>query len=82
VDSRDPLWELRRARGGTLPEPARVSGKGIHLPSPSYWPIVTAFGTALTLVGFLMHVTLWVILLGVAITLLGIFSWAFEPADH
>ena len=82
VDGRDPLWELRRARGGSLPEPARVSGKGIHLPSPSYWPIVTAFGTALTLVGFLMHVTLWVILLGVAITLLGIFSWAFEPADH
>jgi cytochrome c oxidase subunit 1 len=82
VDSRDPLWELRRAHGGTLPEPARVSGKGIHLPSPSYWPIVTAFGTALTLVGFLMHVTLWVILLGVAITMLGIFSWAFEPADH
>ena len=41
-----------------------MSGKGIHLPSPSYWPIVTAFGTALTLVGFLMHVTLWVILAG------------------
>ncbi|HQR17635.1 MAG TPA: cbb3-type cytochrome c oxidase subunit I, partial [Gemmatimonadales bacterium] len=81
VDGRDPLWELRRAKG-TLPEPARVSGQGIHLPSPSYWPIVTAFGTALTLVGFLMHVTLWVILAGVAITMLGIFSWAFEPADH
>jgi cytochrome c oxidase subunit 1 len=82
VDSRDPLWELRRANGGTLPEPARVSGKGIHLPSPSYWPIVTAFGTALTLVGFLMHVNLAVILAGVAITMIGIFSWAFEPADH
>jgi cytochrome c oxidase subunit 1 len=81
VDGRDPLWELRRTKGA-LPEPARVSGKGIHLPSPSYWPIVTAFGTALTLVGFLMHVTLWVILAGVAITMLGIFSWAFEPADH
>ena len=68
--------------GRHLPEPARVSGQGIHLPSPSYWPIVTAFGTALTLIGFLMHVTLWVILTGVAITMLGIFSWAFEPADH
>jgi cytochrome c oxidase subunit 1 len=82
VDSRDPLWELKRAHGGTLPEPARVSGKGIHLPSPSYWPVVTAIGTALTLIGFLMHVKLAVILAGVAITMLGIFSWAFEPADH
>jgi cytochrome c oxidase subunit 1 len=82
VDSRDPLWELKRAQGGTLPEPARVSGKGIHLPSPSYWPVVTAIGTALTLIGFLMHVKLAVILAGVAITMLGIFSWAFEPADH
>lgn len=81
VDGRDPLWELRRAKG-TLPEPARVSGAGIHLPNPSYWPIVTAFGTALLLVGFLMHVTLWVILTGVAITFLGIFAWAFEPTGH
>jgi len=82
VDARDALWELKRARGGALPEPERVSGRGIHLPSPSYWPIVTAIGTATTLIGFLMHVTLAVILAGVAITMLGIFSWAFEPADH
>jgi cytochrome c oxidase subunit 1 len=82
VDARDALWELKRARGGALPEPERVSGWGIHLPSPSYWPIVTAIGTATTLIGFLMHVTLAVILAGVAITMLGIFSWAFEPADH
>ena len=39
-----PLWDLRRQAGGTLPEPERVSGAGIHLPHPSYWPLVTAFG--------------------------------------
>ena len=28
VHGRDALWELKRERGGTLPEPARVSGWG------------------------------------------------------
>src|SRR5690348_13879152 len=38
VHSRDPLWETKRERGGQLPEPPRVSGAGIHMPNPSYWP--------------------------------------------
>ena len=46
VHSRDPLWETKREHGGPLPEPRRVSGAGIHLPNPSYWPIVTAAGAA------------------------------------
>ncbi len=79
VYSRDPLWEQRRTHGAA-PEPKRVSGQGIHLPNPSFWPIVTALGIAVFFVGFLLGVNLWVILAGGAITALGIFSWAFEPA--
>ena len=36
--------EAKRERRGTLPEPVRVSGKGIHMPNPSYWPAVAALG--------------------------------------
>jgi len=79
VYSRDPLWEQRRTHGAA-PEPTRVSGQGIHLPNPSFWPIVTALGIAVFFVGFLLGVNLWVILAGGGITALGIFSWAFEPA--
>ena len=38
------LWEPSASNGGPLPEPPRVSGAGIHLPDPSYWPLVTAVG--------------------------------------
>ena len=79
VHSRDPLWELKRERGGTLPEPVRVSGKGIHMPNPSYWPVVTAIGVMVTLAGFVAGFP-YVNLIGAAILLTGIFKWAFEPA--
>jgi cytochrome c oxidase subunit 1 len=79
VHGRDPLWELKRERGGSLPEPAKVSGKGIHMPNPSYWPLVTAIGVMTTLTGFMVGFP-YVNLVGAAILLTGIFSWAFEPA--
>jgi cytochrome c oxidase subunit I len=79
VHSRDPLWESKRARGGPLPEPALVSGKGIHMPNPSFWPLVTAIGVITTLTGFLVGFP-YVNLVGAAILLTGIMNWAFEPA--
>ena len=78
VHSRDPLWEMKRERGGALPEPAHVSGKGIHMPNPSFWPLVTAIGVLVTLCGFVAGFP-YVNLIGAAILLTGIFKWAFEP---
>jgi len=80
VTGRDPLWEWERARGGgKLPEPQRVSGKGIHLPNPSYWPLVTALGMLVFFSGFIVGFP-YVNIVGVLVTFIGIFSWAFEPA--
>ena len=53
VHGRDPLWELKRERGGSLPEPAHVSGAGIHLPDPSHWPLVSGIGVLTTVGGVL-----------------------------
>jgi cytochrome c oxidase subunit 1 len=80
VHGRDALWEMKRERGGSLPEPQRVDGKGIHMPNPSWRPVVAAIGVAVTLGGFIGGSHLWVHLAGVAILLYGVFSWAFEPA--
>ncbi len=82
VHGRDPLWEAKRERGGPLPEPARVSGEGIHLPNPSYWPLVTALGLTAMMAGVMLihHLGPWGILAGGAIMLFGIFNWVFEPA--
>ena len=82
VHGRDPLWELKRERGGPLPEPPRVSGQGIHLPNPSYWPLIAAIGVVGVMVGVMAepHVGPWGIIAGAAILFIGVFNWAFEPA--
>jgi cytochrome c oxidase subunit I len=82
VHGRDAYWEEKRQRGGTVPEPARVSGKGIHMPNPSYWPVVAAVGVLAVLVSlmFLGHTGVWGVVAATAILFLGVYMWAFEPA--
>jgi cytochrome c oxidase subunit I len=82
VHGRDALWELKRQRGGTLPEPARVSGAGIHMPNPSYWPLVTAVGILAFFVFLMMmaHTGLVPVVASFGLLLLGVFKWAYEPA--
>jgi cytochrome c oxidase subunit I len=82
VHGRDPLWEAKREHGGPLPEPPRVSGAGIHMPNPSYWPLVTALGLSAMMSGLMLihHLGPWGIIAGGAILLFGVFNWAFEPA--
>ena len=53
--------------------------KGIHLPAPSYWPLVIALG--LPLIGYGIIFNLWLCVPGGIITLAGIFGFALEPAD-
>jgi cytochrome c oxidase subunit 1 len=79
VHGRDALWEMKRERGGQLPEPQRVSGKGIHMPNPSFRPLIAALGVAVTLGGFIGGSHLPVHLVGLAILFYGVYSWAFEP---
>jgi cytochrome c oxidase subunit 1 len=82
VNGRDPLWEAKRLRGGPLPEPPRVSGQGIHLPNPSYWPLVAAIGIAGIMAGVMASPSLgpWGMIAGGLILFIGVFNWAFEPA--
>ncbi len=82
VHGRDPLWEAKRERGGPLPEPPRVSGRGIHMPAPSYWPLVTAFGVNLLFVGLLLSpkVGPWGVVVAIGLLFFGLFNWWFEPS--
>jgi cytochrome c oxidase subunit 1 len=87
VEGRDPLWTLKRAAGvSRLPEPVASDGKGIHLPGPSWWPLIVSIGIVLFFVGFLMKRP-WAFpfgpltILGFVITLVGVFKWAYEPPD-
>ena len=51
----------------------------IHLPSPSYWPIVLAVSFPVMAYGIIY--TSWLIALGGAIAIMALFGWALEPAD-
>jgi cytochrome c oxidase subunit 1 len=84
VHGRDAHWETKRQRGGAVPEPSRVSGQGIHLPHPSYWPLVAAVGltavfTSLMLLGH-GHAGPGAVVAAVALLFFGVYMWAFEPA--
>jgi cytochrome c oxidase subunit 1 len=82
VTGRDPLWAAKRQRGGPLPEPQRVSGQGIHMPAPSYWPLVTALSLPLLFTGLMLASKIgpWGIFIGVATLFFGIYNWLFEPS--
>ena len=51
----------------------------IHLPSPSYWPLVLAFALPVLAYGVIYHTLL--IAAGGAIAVIGIYGWLLEPAD-
>jgi cytochrome c oxidase subunit 1 len=50
----------------------------IHMPSPSYWPIVLALGLPIVAYGMIFSLVLAVV--GGVIILLGMFGWALEPS--
>ena len=54
-------------------------GKHIHLPSPSYWPIVVAFGLPIVAYGLIF--SLWLCLVGGLIVVGGLYGWVLEPPD-
>jgi cytochrome c oxidase subunit I len=50
----------------------------IHMPSPSYWPLVVAFGLPVVAFGLIFMRAIAVV--GALIVLFGIYGWAQEPA--
>jgi cytochrome c oxidase subunit I len=74
----DEHGRVRRVR--TSNEVAQPGdGTGVHLPSPSYWPIVMAF--SLPLIGYGLIFNLGIAAVGGVIALLAGYAWGMEPAD-
>lgn len=88
VEARDELWHrkytededgraVRRPSGDGLEVPA--SGH-VHLPSPSYFPVLTSLG--LPMIGYGIIYNWWVAGIGGFIVLWGLSAWALEPPDE
>jgi hypothetical protein len=69
-------------------EPAPPPGETLHLPGPSYIPVVTAFGLTIAITGIVIS---WVLVgMGVIITAVALFRWIGDtrrdiselPLDH
>jgi cytochrome c oxidase subunit 1 len=56
-----------------------VHDANVHLPSPSYWPIVTAI--SLPIIGYGLIFSLWLCIIGGLVLITGIYGWVTEPPD-
>ena len=89
VTARDDWWEQKQRRpvpvpaGGANGEPghdAQEHGHGIHLPDPSYFPVLLALGLTLAAAGLLVHLAVSGV--GLTIAFVGVYGWAFEPVSE
>jgi len=93
VEARDDFWHrkyteddagrlLALPKGGAYgdDQPAH-DGHGIHLPSPSIYPLVMAFG--LLPIGYAAVYQSWVpLLIGLVVLLFGMYAWGIEPTTE
>jgi cytochrome c oxidase subunit 1 len=76
VRDRDPLW-YDRDHG--IEPPEAPSGVHIHLPPPSYYPIIMAVGALMLAIGPMTHLA--VLALGIPVIIYSIWGWVLEPTD-
>jgi cytochrome c oxidase subunit 1 len=89
VNRRDPMWHPHVEPGAEPPagvtlgvEPRlqpEVPPEPVIMPGPSFWPLFLAVGLLIATIGGLG--SLPVALVGAAISLVGLFGWAFEPVE-
>jgi cytochrome c oxidase subunit 1 len=83
VQDRDDWWATKRRRVRTAVPAGGGSGEdeghSIHLPQPSYWPIIAAIGLLVGGYGLIYNIA--VAAIGGAITVVAVYAWSFEPVN-
>jgi cytochrome c oxidase subunit 1 len=90
VHTRDPFWHDKYTedeQGRPIPvvagaangheEEGHGGGHGIHMPSPSYFPLIAALGFPIMATGFIYDYAL--VAVGAVVLFFGIYAWAMEP---
>jgi cytochrome c oxidase subunit I len=91
VHSLDELWHRKYSQtqgGRVVPVPAGGSGAvhadphggghGIHLPGPSYFPVIAALGLPIAAYGLIFN--WWLVGAGLVLVLAGFYGWILEPS--
>src|SRR2546422_7493628 len=76
VYGRDTFWREKQNPARAALAPTSTEVHGIHLPAPSYWPIVIALGILIAAVGVLVNLGL--VIAGGLLTVVGALSFALE----
>lgn len=63
----------------TVVAPTEEPEPHIHLPPPSYWPIIFAIGTAMALGGIVIYPAVWII--GIIVVLVALAGWLRELGE-
>jgi cytochrome c oxidase subunit 1 len=88
IHAQDDFWhrkygEDERGRAVRIAATEDVAQKGdatdVHLPSPSFYPLILALG--LPIIGYGLIFNHLIAIPGVVLVLFGLFGWGFEPAD-
>jgi cytochrome c oxidase subunit 1 len=88
VHGRDPFWEQKRQGVRAVPVAGGSGEEGehsIHLPQPSYWPLLASMGLLTAAYGLLYSASkigLAVAVIGVAIAMVSVYAWSFEPVNE
>jgi len=80
VHTVDEWWAQKRGLLGEQTPSGESSEKGeIHLPQPSFWPLVSAIG--ILIAGYGLIYSYPAAIVGLAIMMVGVYSWSFEPVN-
>ncbi|MDH3297062.1 MAG: cytochrome c oxidase subunit I [Gemmatimonadota bacterium] len=77
VGGRDPLWRP----GGAEVDPEDPTAPEPVMPSPSGWPMLLALGPVIAATGALLS-SLLVVFVGVAVVVVSVYGWAFQPLER
>jgi len=76
IRDRDPLWY---DRDHDIEPPEAPASVHIHLPPPSYYPIMMALGALMLAIGPMTHLA--ILALGLTVIIYSIWGWVLEPTD-
>lgn len=91
VTHRDQVWYDKYGEGhGSAAELSKIDTSvaehaeedeehDVHMPNPSYWPLLVSAGLTIAAAGLLIHIL--VAIFGVAWTIVAIYAWSLEPAS-
>lgn len=88
VRGRDTFWLEKHGKGthsadiagGSVSAESHEQHGAIHMPSPSWYPIIVPIGLAIMAYGFIYNLT--GVFVGAFITVAAIYGWAMEPTSE